>query len=234
VTLAPSVPIYHSCLPTFVITGLTGAATEDNDALALINKPANLVLQTAASWTRVTGRLTVNLTETDQHPMEAGVSYKFSINLTNGIAAQPSPVQIVVDPTLFTGTQNMTGDESVPLSALNIYLPVAGDLLPLYIRTVFWVVRHMGQTSPYRKSALFPATVLLFLWFSSIMPPPSHRMNAQLRGCYLYVHVLCSYEHPILLCGCLFPQLSQCLPFFPRNHSFLLSFCRVQRAPPIR
>ena len=170
-TLAPSVPIYHRCLPFFVIAGLTGAATEDNEALALINKPANLVLQTAASWTRDTGRLMVNLTETDQHPMEAGVPYEFSINLTNGIAAQPSPVQIVVDLTLFTGTQNMTGDESVPLNASNIYLPVAGDLLPLYIRTVVWVVRHMGQTSPYRKSALLPATVWLSWWFSSIIPP---------------------------------------------------------------
>ena len=62
-TIQPSVPIYHSCLASFTITGLTGSATNDNGQLPLSNilrcdagsctpVPSGNVLQEQASWTR--------------------------------------------------------------------------------------------------------------------------------------------------------------------------------------
>ena len=146
-TLQPSVPIYQSCLSNFTLTGLQGTSTPDG-ALLLTHNPANSVLQTTASWKQVTGSLVVTLIS-DSNPMEAGASYEFSFDVVNDVAHQASPVSIVVSETILTGIQTLSPDMSVPHASYDLYEPVAGDLAPLYIRTVEWTVRNIGQTSPY-------------------------------------------------------------------------------------
>ena len=85
----------------------------------------------------------------ESNPMGAGTLYEFSFDVVNDVAHQASPVSIVVSETIFTGTQSLNSDMSVPNDSYGLYLPVTGDLAPLYIRTVEWTVRNIGQTTPY-------------------------------------------------------------------------------------
>lgn len=101
---------------------------------------------------RSSGTLTISLTE-EASPMLAGVSYIFSIELTNGFSDQHSPVEMVVasrSEYISTHT-NMVNDPTEPS---NIYKGQVNDLYPMYIRNVSWEVKQIGQTSPYRKCFL--------------------------------------------------------------------------------
>ena len=97
-----------------------------------------------------TGTLVIRLVETDDSPMEAGTPYTFSFTIKNGVSAQRSPVEIVVQDTIFTGIEDMVGDDRDPTGlGFDIYQPVVGDLQPLYIRPVAWEMKNIGQKSPY-------------------------------------------------------------------------------------
>lgn len=82
--------------------------------------------------------------------MQAGVSYTFSIALTNGFSDQHSPVEMVTSSRSdYLSTHvAMYNDPTAPS---NIYNGQPNDLYPMYIRNVSWEVRDIGQTSPYRK-----------------------------------------------------------------------------------
>jgi hypothetical protein len=159
-TLRPSVPLYYSCLQSFSISGLTGADTQDNAALALTSQHVS-VLQSTANWTKTSGRVVVKLTASDDNPMRGGQDYIFSVTLKNGISAQSHSVNIVVDKTIQSGTQLMESDGSLPGDAYNIFEPQAGDLKPLFIRTVEWRVKKTGQSTPcaLSKSLALPLPV---------------------------------------------------------------------------
>ena len=145
-TLQPSVPLFQSCVPTFSLTGLQGAKTPSGAIALTKDAQSNLVLQTAADWTQASGTLVVKL---DSNPMVAGQSYVFSFDVVNGISHQASPVSIAVDQTILTVKSALVPDMSVPGLSYDIYQAQAGDLAPMYIRTVEWSVRNIGQTSPY-------------------------------------------------------------------------------------
>ena len=129
------------------MSGLTGTDTPDQ-TLTLIELDASelAVLNNQATWTQA-GKLVVALEEGDTHPMLAGTSYTFGFNVTNGFAAQASPVEVVVAPDLVISIYNMTDDMSVPHASLNIYNASAGDLRPLFVRTRTWHTKKIGQAT---------------------------------------------------------------------------------------
>jgi len=86
VTLAPSVPIYQSCLQNFTLSGLTGTDTPDQ-TLTLHGLNSN-VLRAQAAWAKTKGKLVVALQPDDSNPMLAGVSYTFDFTVKNGFTAQ--------------------------------------------------------------------------------------------------------------------------------------------------
>lgn len=94
VTLAPSVPVYQSCLQNFTLSGLTGTDTPDQ-TLTLHGLNSN-VLRNQAAWAKTKGKLVVALQPGDSNPMEAGQNYFFEFTVKNGFIAQVQYVCICI------------------------------------------------------------------------------------------------------------------------------------------
>jgi hypothetical protein len=91
VTLQPTVPFYQSCLPSFSISGLTGAHPEQSPSGMInltLSGPSATVLNSTAIWNRPNGALTVSLRRDAGNMMSAGTSYTFSVVLFNDAAAR--------------------------------------------------------------------------------------------------------------------------------------------------
>ena len=150
-------PIYQSCMQNFTISGLSGSPTSDDNDITVTNvSPANDdVISTSGVWSK-SGSLVVALNVGDDHPMNPGVSYEFSVTLTNGFSDQRhQPVEILVSSGsefMINTNQILDIDDTNPAGNqnYNIHNAASGDLYPMYIRNVSWEVKNIGQKSPYR------------------------------------------------------------------------------------
>eukprot|EP00961_Rhodomonas_salina_P104883 1412210-Rhodomonas_salina.1 len=119
-TITSWVPLFVGwCQPQIVISGLTGTATMDNNALAIVPSDG-AVLESAAIWRRDTGSATINITAT----VIAGTSYEVQIDLVNDRNAQASPdIYIHAYPIVMTPVPEYMTSDLTTLAAATGSIP---------------------------------------------------------------------------------------------------------------
>jgi hypothetical protein len=168
VTLVSNIALTQTAGSQVSITGLTGSATADNAAMSITDIACIPSVETCASntfdagvWTQASGTLVLQVA-TGQ-TMLAGRKYIFSFTLSNGAVAQASPAVSVHGSGSATFSQAMDKDTTSVLSAVG---SIPGDAAPMYIRAASFIVRRMGQSTPYPNAAntltlTFAANVVL-------------------------------------------------------------------------
>jgi hypothetical protein len=82
-------PLNEMHTRTRQITGLTGSKTPNGQINVTNVSPSNDdVIKSSGVWTRLSGSLEISLQTGDNHPMQAGQPYVFSVQLTNDFSDQ--------------------------------------------------------------------------------------------------------------------------------------------------